>query len=123
MSSSIAHFTTDFSVLTESLYLLSDDVSLLGGINIDFHNSNTPQDVTELLQLQNLVESPPRVTATSSYLLDVIRVSQLSLYSPADSLDSLGITDHHLVITCSQSFDCVRLSPVRLVPNLKRILP
>ena len=46
-SCSVADFTTDLSVLTASLYLLSDDVSILGDINIDLNNSNTPQDVTD----------------------------------------------------------------------------
>ena len=121
-SSPVRQFSADFTELTENLYLHSNDVTILGDINVDLSSSNVPQDVVDvfvLYQLKNIVESPTRVTATSSCLIDVILVSHPHLYSPAQSLDSCGISDHHLVISCRQSTRRVREPSVQLVRSMK----
>ena len=72
-------FTQSLTSIMDAIYagFSTCDVTLLGDLNVDFFNTKNDllSDSINLLQLQNLVESPTRITATSSTLIDVILVT------------------------------------------------
>eukprot|EP00118_Oscarella_pearsei_P014084 m.118637 g.118637 ORF g.118637 m.118637 type:complete len:199 (+) comp37654_c0_seq1:338-934(+) len=93
-SFSLTQFINAFTSLTENAYVISDDIIVLGDLNYNLtSDSSSPQAVTDLfllVQLQNLVIQPTRVSASSSSLIDVILVSKPTSFSPSVSLDSSG---------------------------------
>ena len=58
-------------------------LALLGDLSVDFFNTKKGllSDSINLLQLRNLLESPTRITATSSTLIDAMLVTA-PLFSP-----------------------------------------
>ena len=98
-SSSSVLFLKDLTLLVDTIYTYSDDLLLMGDLNFDFLKSldSSISDSFALLRLQNLVTLPTRVTATSASLLDVVLSSIPERFSKAISLDSRGLSDHHLV--------------------------
>lgn len=114
-SGSAGQFSEELISLMDMIYEQNDDVLLMGAINFDFSRPITEEisDCLHLLQLRNLVTQKTRRTATTATLLDVILTTHPAQYSESSSIDSSGISDHHLV--------CIaRLPPVPSTkPKLK----
>ena len=94
-------FISQFTAVMEAALDFSDDIIIIGDINLDLlSDSNTVtnlKDATGMLEVQNLVSQPTRLSSTFATLLDVILSSKPQLYSKSLCTDSDVISDYNLV--------------------------
>ena len=89
-----------FSMQIEKSLSLTDEIYLMGDINVDLKNgilTNTSwKHIVELHDLQQLIEEHTRVTAHSETLIDHLYVSTSDKVTDI-SVPSLAISDHYLI--------------------------
>lgn len=122
-SGDVSHFVDQLSSVVENAYRVSDDIAILGDINVDLLSHSRvcteESDSLSLLQLQNLVVQPTRLTATSATLLDVILSTQPERFSASISIDSSGLSDHNLVSATRLSHAQTTKYTIKYVRSMK----
>lgn len=100
---------SDLSIVLERVYLEVNSVIIMGDININLLNLNSPDSTkfNSLLTNFNLcqiIKTPTRITATTESLIDVICVSNDVAVRNCNTMDMLNITDH-LMVFCEVLID------------------
>lgn len=101
-SANIVVCLSELSDVLERVYLEANLVLIMGDININLLNANSPDSAkfNSLLYNFNLcqiIKTPTRITANTESLIDVICLSNDVVVRKCDTLDLLNITDHMLV--------------------------
>ncbi|VEN38354.1 unnamed protein product [Callosobruchus maculatus] len=97
-------------------FLNSNDIICGGDINIDFMDCQNKHvqafcDCLEMFNLTQIVDSPTRITKTSSSLIDVIVVPKDINVSTKGAVD-IGCVSDHLLVYCGLDLKCA-------VPDVK----
>ncbi|XP_031330766.1 uncharacterized protein LOC116161527 [Photinus pyralis] len=83
------------------LTLESNEIILLGDINVDFLTNNNSlkylNNILEIYNLHQIISDPTRITNTSSTLIDVICVNKTRKVLNSGTMDAENISDHRLV--------------------------
>lgn len=92
----------ELSNVLERIFLEANLIILMGDININLLNLNSPDVIkfNSLLfnfELCQIINTPTRITANTESLIDVICVSNGVAVRSCDVLDMLNVTDHMLV--------------------------
>jgi exonuclease III len=99
-------FLNKLELVIHKLLMKEKILILCGDWNIDFHHENSNQkDLTDLLlryNLINTVQSPTRITKSTSTLIDVIIINKTFYTEPA-TVTELGLSEHQaqvLAVPC-----------------------
>ena len=109
-----------WSILEESLEILEgNDVILMGDLNVNTMDIADPNlqhlnSICTSLQLNNIIQSPTRITATTSKCLDLILTNN-DLVSKLGKVEHLDFSDHALVYSAAAS---TIVRPVILHPRI-----
>ena len=85
------------------VYSSFDKLICVGDLNIDFLKPENYYyariaDIFESLSLKQFVETPTRITATSSTLLDVVILPENTVVHKIENIDASNISDHDAVV-------------------------
>ena len=98
--SSKAEWFESFSKQIEKALSISDEIYIMGDINVDFKNNdlqnNTWKHVVELHDLQQLITVPTRVTAHSETTIDHVYASNVN-FTYDVSVPAIAVSDHYPV--------------------------
>lgn len=96
--SSTSVWFDSFSKEIEKAFSFSDEVYIMGDINIDFKNNelqnSTWKHTIELHDLHQLIETPTRITARSETLIDHLYASNTDLVTDI-TVPEVAISDHY----------------------------
>lgn len=91
----------ELETVLSNIYVESEDIILMGDINVDFLNPNSHTNILKSLldsfNLIQIVDQPTRTTDNSSTLIDIICTSSKMEINECDTLDLLNMTDHRMV--------------------------
>ena len=99
----------ELSILFEAVTEITNDVYILGEFNCDLIHPNKPpmdgrdlNDLLDIYNLANLINSPTRIDKTSETLLDIILTNSKAKVLTSGVID-VQISDHSLVYTILRS--------------------
>ena len=99
----------ELSILFEAVTEITNDVYILGDFNCDLIHPNKPpmdgrdlNDLLDIYNLANLINSPTRIDKTSETLLDIILTNSKAKVFTSGVID-VQISDHSLVYTILRS--------------------
>ena len=97
-NSNANNFISDFDSILSYVCPIFDHVIIMGDLNVNFFNLNTPiSDCFESYGLLQILNEPTRITDSTSTLIDPIFVNNPDLVDSVGTILTDDISDHNLV--------------------------